>query len=102
MEISVIAAIVIPVTCVMYKLKYDYGDYYNKKLSIVILAFIILGIATCLAFLAGADYLSPPTDLSKYPFYTTVQNIAASLTISFGSWSIILFLPTNKSRDNAQ
>ncbi len=31
MEISVIAAIVIPVTCVMYKLKYDYGDYYNKN-----------------------------------------------------------------------
>ncbi|HDV5287692.1 TPA: hypothetical protein RI762_003421 [Vibrio cholerae] len=99
MEISVIAAVIITISGLMYKLKQDYGEYYDKKLSLIFMAGIWLTITFCVGALFGADYLSANKDVSSnYNLYKMVQNIAISAFIAMVPWFVIFSLPLKKSR----
>ncbi|EHS7465893.1 hypothetical protein KWB77_003550 [Vibrio cholerae] len=101
MEISILIAIFVTVTGAMYKLKQDYEDFYDKKLSRILLIVLTLLLTGTLSYSKGInDTLSIVNNLStpdkSVNTLEIVDQILVLTLLFFVAWLTVLFLPTKK------
>lgn len=97
MEILVITSILITITGTMYKLKVDYGSYYDRRLSLIFLICIWFIFSFCVGVIFGANYLPTITGGSlEHTLYTTFQNVTVASFIAIVPWVIIYSLPVKE------
>ncbi|ELE7615430.1 hypothetical protein RB978_004326 [Vibrio vulnificus] len=99
MEISILIAIFVTVTGAMYKLKQDYEDFYDKRLSLVFLMIFILTTLCTFSYTSGVNYvlvkIEDITLLNDFQSMLKTTNLSSACIIS---WFIILFLPAKRNK----
>ncbi|EGR5566894.1 hypothetical protein O1D11_003563 [Vibrio cholerae] len=103
MEISILIAIFVTVTGAMYKLKQDYEDFYDKKLSLVFLMIFIFTILCTFSYTSGVDYvLVTIEDITLLKDFQSMLKTTNSIIVLSSSclisWFIILFLPAKRNK----
>ncbi|EJL6980291.1 hypothetical protein NMT45_003579 [Vibrio cholerae] len=103
MEISILIAIFATATGAMYKLKQDYEDFYDKKLSLVFLMIFIFTILCTFSYTSGVDYvlvtIEDITLLKDFQsMLKTTNNIIVLSSSCLISWFVILFLPAKRNK----
>ncbi|ELK5320691.1 hypothetical protein Q6699_004345 [Vibrio vulnificus] len=103
MEISILIAIFVTVTGAMYKLKQDYEDFYDKRLSLVFLMIFILTTLCTFSYTSGVNYvLVKIEDITLLNDFQSMLKTTNSVIILSSaciiSWFIILFLPAKRNK----
>ncbi|WP_217543554.1 hypothetical protein [Vibrio metschnikovii] len=100
MEITLV--IFSTLTGLMYKLKQDYGAFYDKRLSLLFLSLLSLTLFCSLSFILGLNImLINPEDtelLNRYSHFERYGECVFYLSMGLLiSWFCILFLPVRSN-----